>query len=245
MNIPNPNPLPADPAPKSKLRKCACLLLVLFLLAGSAFLAIWYLGSQSPHASSGHPLHSAFDSSPAHSKLLGQLAKGRLSVVVGAREEGLLEFGEHLANVLSQKGPVFFENYSPEHFELFQIVREAKTAINQLLKIELTLAADWVLLSAQGDPIPTDVLQKIQARNPKAKVVIFTTKPQKVSLSPRRSRDTRSSPTPPSRPTSSAPPSSRNFSSPPLPPPSSPTTSRPQRRPTSASAPPPSTLRIS
>ena len=200
MNIPAPVPVPADPAPKSKLRKCACSLLIFVLLAATALLAIWFFGSQSPHASSGHPLHSAFDSSPAHSKLLGQLVKGRLSVVVGAREEGLLEFGEHLANVLSQKGPVFFETYSPEHFELFQIVREAKTAINQLLKIELTMAADWVLVTAQGDPIPSEVLQKIQARNPKAKVVIFTTKPQKVSLSLPRSKDTRSSPTPPSRP---------------------------------------------
>jgi hypothetical protein len=67
-------------------------------------LGVWHFGSRDLHAEIPHPLYSSFDASQTHSKLLAKLEKGKLSVVYGLREDGLIQFSEHLANRLAKKG---------------------------------------------------------------------------------------------------------------------------------------------
>lgn len=110
----------ATPAPKKKLNGFVKAFVFLLLLAVLLFAAVWHFGTQSSHTEIPHPLYSSFNESPAHKKLLAQLLKSKASVLVGRREDGLLQFVEHYANTLSRnKRAVFIEDYSEDHYELY------------------------------------------------------------------------------------------------------------------------------
>lgn len=113
IGSPISSPESATPAPKKKLNGFIKAILFLLLLSVVLFAAIWHFGTQSTHTEIPHPLYSSFNESPAHKKLLAQLLKSKASVLVGKREDGLLQFVEHYANTLSRtKRPVFIEDYS-------------------------------------------------------------------------------------------------------------------------------------
>ena len=97
-------------------RKGVKFLLFLVVLLVGGGLAVWHFGSHQPHQPKTHQLYSSFDQSPSHKKLIAQLEKSKLSVLVGQKDEGLLHFVLHYANRLSQKGPVFIEDLDHDLF---------------------------------------------------------------------------------------------------------------------------------
>lgn len=120
--IGSPMTLPGSftPAPQKKLNGFLRAIIFLLLLVVAIFAAIWHYGTQSVHKEIPHPLYSSFNESSTHKKLLAQLLKSKASVLVGRREDGLLQFVEHYANTLSRnKQPVFIEDYRKDHYELY------------------------------------------------------------------------------------------------------------------------------
>jgi biotin-(acetyl-CoA carboxylase) ligase len=154
LSSPMALPEKINPTPKKKLRGFGLLLLVVLFIGIGGLVAIWHFGSQSAHIENKHPLYSSFDESPEYKKLLSQLLKSKLSILSGKKEEGLIQFVEHYANTLSRSNrPVFVEDYNKDHFEYYQIAREAKVQIDQLLG-QQTPTGDWILQSQNGDLIP-------------------------------------------------------------------------------------------
>lgn len=158
------------------------IFLVIFLLAGAA--AVWHFGTQQPHLPKTHQLYSSFDQSPPHKKLLAQLEKSKLSVLVGQKEEGLLHFVLHLANKLSQKGPVFMEDLDHELFQYYQYAKDARNQLEQLIQQVLAQApptGDWILLT-HNSTIPVDFLNKVIARRGNGRVLVVSSVGLKVCL---------------------------------------------------------------
>lgn len=182
----------STPAPKKKLNGCVKAFIFLLLLAALLFAAIWHFGTQSSHTEIPHPLYSSFDESPAHKKLLAQLLKSKASVLVGKREDGLLQFVEHLANTLSRnKRAVFIEDYSEDHYELYEYARDAKVKIDQLLGQPIP-TGDWILQSRNGEPVPESIIAKFQLENPNSKLLIISNTSLKVHSRLSRSKGSRS-----------------------------------------------------
>jgi hypothetical protein len=185
-----------NPVVKKRKGLKLLILTVVLLVAGGLF-AVWHFGAHQAHQKSIHPLFASFDDSPGHKKLLGQLQKGRLSVLSGKREDGLQQFVQHYANRLSQAGPVFIEDLDSEHFEYYQLVKDAKGKIDELLGEVLGDVAptgDWILLSQGVAVVPEDLIKKITERNPKGRVLVVSSANQKVLAGLFRSRDSRTSP---------------------------------------------------
>lgn len=127
ISSPISTPGSAPAVPKKKLNVFVKGLLFLLILIVGLFAAIWHFGTQSSHKEIPHPLYSSFNESPAHKKLLTQLLKSKASVLVGRREDGLLQFVEHFANTLSRnQRTVFIEDYRKDHYELYEYARDAK-----------------------------------------------------------------------------------------------------------------------
>jgi len=158
------------------------ILLMIFLLVGAA--AVWHFGTQQPHQPKTHQLYSSFDQSPPHKKILSQLEKSKLSVLVGQKEEGLLHFVLHLANKLSQKGPVFIEDIDHELFQYYQYAKDAKNQLEQAIQQVLTqppATADWILLT-HNSTIPADFLNKVISRRGNGRVLVVSSVGHKVCL---------------------------------------------------------------
>lgn len=97
------------PALPNKKGKGIVYYLILVLLIGVGVLAaIWFFGSQQSHKWIDHPLYCSFDDSPEHKKLFNQLGKSKKSILVGKKEEGVLQFAEHFANALSRSNKTVF-----------------------------------------------------------------------------------------------------------------------------------------
>jgi hypothetical protein len=59
---------------------------------------------------------------------LVQLAKSKKSILIGKKEDGVIQFAEHFANTVSRSNKaVYIEDYNKDHFEYYQIAREVKT----------------------------------------------------------------------------------------------------------------------
>lgn len=97
----------SSPAGKSKLKKIVLVFFFLILIGGVAF-GIWFFGSPKPHQETKHQLYSAFDASAPHKKLSTSITKAKLSLLVGKKEDGLFNFVEHYANILSKKGRTIY-----------------------------------------------------------------------------------------------------------------------------------------
>ena len=79
-----------------------------------------------------------------------QLAKSKKSILIGKKADGVLQFAQHFANTLSRSNKaVYIEDYNKDHFEYYQIAREAKTQIDQLIG-QAPPAGDWIVLSESG-----------------------------------------------------------------------------------------------
>lgn len=102
-----PGAAQSAPAGKSKLKKIGLVYFILILIGGVAF-SIWFFGSPKPHQEIKHHLYSAFDSSAPHKKLSAGITKAKLSLLVGNKEDGLFNFVEHYANILSKKGRTIY-----------------------------------------------------------------------------------------------------------------------------------------
>ena len=113
---------------------------------------------------------------------------------MGRREDGLLQFVEHYANTLSRnKRAVFIEDYSEDHYELYEYARDAKLKIDQLLGQPIP-TGDWILQSQNGDPVPESIIAKFQLENPNSKLLIVTNTSLKVHKGLSRSKGSRSLP---------------------------------------------------
>lgn len=108
------------------------------------------------------------------------MLKSKASVLVGRREDGLLQFVEHFANTLSRnKRAVFIEDYSEDHYELYEYARDAKLKIDQLLGQPIP-TGDWILQSQNGEPVPESIITKFQLENPNSKLLIVSNTSLKV-----------------------------------------------------------------
>ena len=98
-----PGASPTAPTGKSKCKKIGLCVLFLILIGGIAFV-IWFFGTPKLHQEVRHQLYSTFDSSAPHKKLLKGIEKAKVSLLIGKKEDGLINFVEHYANILSKKG---------------------------------------------------------------------------------------------------------------------------------------------
>jgi hypothetical protein len=90
-----------------------CLLAFLVIFGGIAAFT-WCFLLPSTYETTKHHLYSSFDSSPPHKKLITDLSKTKLAIVVGLKENGLRHFMEHYANKVSQnQRTLYFERLNP------------------------------------------------------------------------------------------------------------------------------------
>jgi hypothetical protein len=82
---------------------------------------------------------------------------------------------EHFANKLSLEGKtVLLEDFSDDHYELYQMAKVARVTLDDLLGWEKA-EGDWILQSATGEIIPQEIIDKIREGNPKTRILIATT----------------------------------------------------------------------
>jgi hypothetical protein len=94
--------------PNKKGKGLVYSLIIVLLIGVGALVFIWFFGSQETHKQIDHPLYSSFDESPEHKQLSNKLAKSKKSILIGKKEEGVLQFAEHFANALSRSNKSVF-----------------------------------------------------------------------------------------------------------------------------------------
>jgi len=108
---------------------------------------VYHLGASKVHQEKKHLLYHSFDASSAHKKLLANLEKTKLSLLVGKKADGVLNFVEHYANKNLLKGrTVYIETYTAGQHEIFQFAKGLNTKILSTFG-QLKHDSDWIVIS--------------------------------------------------------------------------------------------------
>ena len=82
-----------NPNSQKKPRSCIKLIcLSLFVVIIGAIAGIWFLGSPKVHQEKNHLLYNSFDSSSPHKNLINNLDNTKLSIIVGKKSDGIVNF---------------------------------------------------------------------------------------------------------------------------------------------------------